>query len=93
MCWNYTIHITHCDYCSVFGNGGGFKNPFDGQEVGGVGVGWRLIGDWPMAQRHANDGCHVSLGPKHMDGNASGLSCRRRSKFKHMDGMPVGFKG
>lgn len=35
----------------------------------------RLIGDGPMAQGHAHDGRHVSLGAEDMDGDPSGLPC------------------
>ena len=36
----------------------------------------RLVRYWSMAQCHANDGCHVGLCAKDMDGDTSGLPCR-----------------
>lgn len=44
------------------------------EEVGSVGSNRRLVGDWSVAQRHADNGSHVSLGAKNMDGDPSGLS-------------------
>ena len=35
----------------------------------------RLIGDGPMAQGHAHDGRHVSLGAKDVNGDPGGLPC------------------
>ena len=35
----------------------------------------RLIGDGPVAQGHAHNGRHVSLGAKHVDGDPGGLPC------------------
>lgn len=45
------------------------------EEVCSVGRRGRLIGDGPVAQGHAHNGCHVSLGAKNMDGDPSGLPC------------------
>lgn len=45
------------------------------EEVGGVGRCGRLIGDGPMAQGHAHDGRHVSLGAKDVNGDPGGLPC------------------
>ena len=45
------------------------------QEVGGVRSHGGLIGDWLVAQRHADDGSHVGLGTEDVDGNAGGLPC------------------
>lgn len=45
------------------------------EEVGGVGCGRRLVGDRPMAERHAHNRSHVSLRAKDMDGDPSGLPC------------------
>lgn len=44
------------------------------QEVGGVDSNGRLVGDWPVAQSHADDGGHVSFCAKDMDGDPSGLA-------------------
>lgn len=44
------------------------------EKVGSVGSNRRLVGDWPVAQSHANNGSHVGLCAKHMDGDPSGLS-------------------
>ena len=46
------------------------------EEVGGVGCHGRLVRYWSMAQCHANDGCHVGLCAKDVDGDTSGLTCR-----------------
>ena len=40
------------------------------KEVGGVGVHRGLVRDWSVAQRHANDGRHVGLCSKNMDGDS-----------------------
>lgn len=48
--------------------------------MGGCG---RLIGDGTVAQGHAHNGCHVSLGAKHMDGDPSGLPCEGRKRVRH----------
>lgn len=45
------------------------------QEIGSVRCRWRLIGNWPMTQRHANNSSHVSLRAENVDGNSSSLSC------------------
>lgn len=44
------------------------------EKVGSVGSNRRLVGDWSVAQGHANNGSHVSFSAKHMDGDPSGLS-------------------
>lgn len=44
------------------------------QEVGSVGSNRRLVGDWSVPQRHANDGGHVSLGAEDVNGDAGGLT-------------------
>lgn len=44
------------------------------EKVGSVGSNRRLVGDWSVAQSHANNGSHVSLCAKYMDGDPSGLS-------------------
>lgn len=44
------------------------------EEVGSVGSNRRLVGDWSVAQSHANNGSHVSLCAKNMDGDPSGFS-------------------
>lgn len=44
------------------------------QEVGGVGGDGRLVGDWPVAQRHADNGGHVGLCAKDVDGDSSGFA-------------------
>lgn len=49
------------------------------QEVGSVGGNRRLIRDWTMTKRHANNGGHVSLCAEYVDGNPSGLS------YKHIN--------
>lgn len=57
------------------------------QEVGRVGGGRGLIGDWAMSKRHADNGGHVSLCAEHVDGNSSGLSYKHiiisSSKYQH----------
>ncbi len=44
------------------------------EEVGSVGSNWGLVWDWPVAQRHANNGSHVSFCAKDVDGDPSGLA-------------------
>ncbi len=44
------------------------------EEVGSVGSNRGLVGDWPVAQRHTNDGSHVSLSAEDVDGDPSGLA-------------------
>lgn len=44
------------------------------EKVGSVGSNGRLVGDWSVAQSHANNGSHVSFCAKNMDGDPSGLS-------------------
>lgn len=44
------------------------------KEVGRVGSGRRLVGDCPVAQRHADNGSHVSFCAKDMEGDPSGLA-------------------
>ena len=44
------------------------------QEVGGVGRNRRLVRDWPVAQCHANNGCHVGFCAKDVNGDPSGLA-------------------
>lgn len=46
------------------------------EKVGSVGSNRRLVGDWPVAQCHANDGGHVSFCAKDVDGDPGGLACR-----------------
>lgn len=47
------------------------------QEVGGVGSNRRLVGDWPVAQGHANNGRHVSFCAKHMNGDPCGFTLEK----------------
>ena len=44
------------------------------QEIGGMGSDAWLSGNWPMAQSHSNDGSHVGLSAKDMDGDACGFA-------------------
>ena len=44
------------------------------EEVGSVGSNRRLVGDWPVAQCHADNGSHVSFCAKDVDGDPSGLA-------------------
>lgn len=44
--------------------------------------GW-LVGDRPVAQGHAHNGCHVSLSAKHVDGDPSGLPCGGGKSVHH----------
>lgn len=44
------------------------------EEVGSVRGDGRLVGDWPVTQRHANDGRHVCLRAKDVDGDPGGLA-------------------
>lgn len=44
------------------------------EEVGSVGSNRRLVGDWPVAQCHANNGSHVGFCAKDVDGDPSGLA-------------------
>lgn len=44
------------------------------KKVGSMGSNRRLVGDWPMAQCHANNGGHVSFCAKHMDGDPGGFA-------------------
>lgn len=54
------------------------------EKVGSVGSNRRLVGDWPVAQRHADDGGHVSFCTKDVDGDPGGLACGepKRTKLK-----------
>lgn len=53
------------------------------EEVRSVGsCGW-LIGDGTVAQCHAHNGRHVSLGAKHVDGDPSGLPCEGGKRVHH----------
>lgn len=45
------------------------------EEVGGVSRGRRLVGDGPVAERHAHDRRHVRLRAKDVDGDPGGLPC------------------
>lgn len=45
------------------------------EKVGSVGCNRRLVGNWPVAQCHANNGSHVSFCAKDMNGDPSGLAC------------------
>lgn len=47
-----------------------------------------LIGDGPVAQGHADNGRHMSLGAKHVDGDSSGLPCERE-KRAHRSSLQV----
>lgn len=51
------------------------------EEIGGVGGNGRLVGDWPVAQRHAHDGRHVGLSAKDVDGDSSGFACGEKNKW------------
>lgn len=53
------------------------------EEVCSVGCCGRLVGDGPVAQGHAHNGRHMSLGAKDMDGDPSGLPCEGRNKTHH----------
>lgn len=44
------------------------------EEVGSVGSNRRLVGDWSVAQRHADNGSHVGFCAKDVDGDPSGLA-------------------
>lgn len=52
------------------------------EEVGSVGSNRRQVGNWPVAQRHANNGSHVGFCAKDMNWDASGLSCGERSRVE-----------
>lgn len=51
------------------------------KEVGGVGGDRRLVGDRPVAQRHADDGGHVGFCAKDVDGDPGRLACGERTAF------------
>lgn len=52
------------------------------EKVGSVGGNGRLVGDGSVAQRHANNGSHVSFSAKYMDGDPGGLPWKN-SQIKH----------
>lgn len=54
------------------------------EKVGSVGSNRRLVGDWSVAQSHANNGSHVCFCAKDMDGDPSGLSWKTaEDRIKH----------
>lgn len=52
------------------------------QEVCRVGGYRGLVGDWPVAERHANDGGHVSLCAEDVNGDAGSLACEQGENFQ-----------
>jgi hypothetical protein len=51
--------------------------------------GW-LVGNGPVAQGHAHNGRHVSFCAKDMDGDPSGLPCKKRKRLviHNLEKMP-----
>lgn len=51
------------------------------EEVGGVCVHRGLVRDWPIAQSHSNNGCHMGLSTKHVDRNTCRLPWTKKPEF------------
>lgn len=49
------------------------------KEVCSMCIHWGLVGDWPVAQGHTNNGSHMGFRTKHMNGNTGGLPCKKKN--------------